>query len=489
MSTTPLAPSNAPFVHNWNAPQHRNLPDPPPSHEGYPTSAPLPLHRLHFNPLGMYELRRHLGVFQSNPNQWNSYRSRWLSADLAWFASGASEDGQHHPGGGDAFFPEFHALRASLPSRREAGNVGPNARKAFYEGIRMLLFDVATMLDRTFGSTTMIMHSVGTAVPGTPALPEYLRCSVYLPPAFIRRHPEAHQPIADIVQSYIQSVGVPTVVKWVADARARGWYLTQTGPRPHPNQLSTLVIPPPENTSSAHYIFRGRPAGIASPAASDPLPNPLPTPAPAPAPAAAPDSPASSDYGSDDGEVYSDSSLALLAAYEQIAAWQAEVEGLRSHLDSFDDISRELGLAIERERGYIEQQAGLRADIAALQAQLVSGAVRSQASLSSSRGPFTNPPLYSVSQPSTPTRNRPPLTLNAPSRGGRSLSPVKSSQELPLPATMTFLGEHGLGDYGHALRLMVRCVTPAKWYEELAGLGVDEAFRSALIDCLTEDSD
>ncbi|KAJ6518454.1 hypothetical protein DFH09DRAFT_1331938 [Mycena vulgaris] len=219
MSSTPAA---IPVAYDWNAPQHAILPTAPPSNGGYPATNPLPLHRLQFTPLGLYDLRRRIGVFSSQPSLWNPYRRCWLSADLAWFVSGVSEDNQHHPGAGDGFFPEFHALRDSLPPKNVAGDAGIIARKSFHEAIRKLIWDLATMLDRTFGSTTMIMHSAGTTMPGTPAAPEYLRCSVYLPPLFLRHHPDSHQPISEIVQLYINFVGIPTVLKWKDNAKKCG---------------------------------------------------------------------------------------------------------------------------------------------------------------------------------------------------------------------------------------------------------------------------
>jgi hypothetical protein len=145
--STALPPRNgAGFSHNWTSPFHKTLPVPPPSHAGAPADCPQELHRLLFNPLGLYDLRRRIGIFENDPAMWNTYPRRWLSADLAWFVSGASEDNQHHPGASDGFFPEFFALRDSLPSKSVGGETGPNARKGFEEAIRKLLFDVVRSL-------------------------------------------------------------------------------------------------------------------------------------------------------------------------------------------------------------------------------------------------------------------------------------------------------------------------------------------------------
>jgi hypothetical protein len=220
------------------------------------------------------------------------------------------------------------------------------------------------MWDRAYGSTTMILHTPGTTVPGAPPLPEYLRCAVYLPPSFLRFHPDAHQPIANIVQSYIESVGVPTVIKWKADASRHGWPLTWSGPAPQPNKPSDALIPAPQYSGSSHYIFRGRPALVASP------PDAPASPEPSSRAALGGESPSSTQYGSDDVHECTDDALALLSAYEEIAAWQAEVEGLRSHLDEMGDLSRLLELSTEREERYLHQQVEFRARISELEAQL-----------------------------------------------------------------------------------------------------------------------
>ena len=70
------------------------------------------------------------------------------------------------------------------------------------------------MYDRLTSGTTMIISSSGTTVPGSPIHPEYLKASVYLPPAFVAHHPDLHTHIIDIVQQYIETVGVRTVSMW-----------------------------------------------------------------------------------------------------------------------------------------------------------------------------------------------------------------------------------------------------------------------------------
>lgn len=116
------------------------------------------------------------------------------------------------------------------------------------------------MYDRLTGSTTMIVSSSGTTVPGSPVRPEYLKASVYLPPAFVSHHPDLHRPIIDIIQHYIESVGVRTVTMWAQRARRElGYSLTQIGnsqQNPHINDI------PSPDINSAHFTFLGQPYRI-----------------------------------------------------------------------------------------------------------------------------------------------------------------------------------------------------------------------------------
>ncbi|KAJ7192579.1 hypothetical protein GGX14DRAFT_594446 [Mycena pura] len=232
-----------PFVHNWGIPGI-NIPVPP-ARTGPAQDVP-PLRSLRFSPLGLYDLRRRLGVFPTEPGIFQRYRERFLTADIAWFAGGASTDGRHAtttPG----FMTEFQDLRDSLPT----GHVGSEGRRALNERIQHAIFDLTTLWDRTFGSTTMVMHVEGTTMPNTPTQPEYLRAAVYLPPGFVASQPASHAAIARIVQTFIEA-------------------LTQPGPGASPNAHTSDLIPAPA-WGSSHYRFLGRPVG-----ALDALLTPVP---------------------------------------------------------------------------------------------------------------------------------------------------------------------------------------------------------------------
>ncbi|KAJ7257421.1 hypothetical protein C8J57DRAFT_1235139 [Mycena rebaudengoi] len=113
----------------------------------------------------------------------------------------------------------------------------------------------ATLWDRLFGGTTLILHVDGTTVPNTPPLPEYLSCSMYLPPLFVADHPSHHAAIARIAQLFIESVGVPTVERWRRNANLRGWSLSQTGPVPRENSPGSILIPDPQPHSASYTVL------------------------------------------------------------------------------------------------------------------------------------------------------------------------------------------------------------------------------------------
>ncbi|KAJ7803497.1 hypothetical protein B0H13DRAFT_1931311, partial [Mycena leptocephala] len=403
-------------------------------------------------------------------------RHRFLASDIAWLASGANEDNQHDPDQ-RGFFPEFKALRDSLP----ADDNGYNSHQEFGESVRQLIWDLTTMWDRTFGSTTMILHASGTTIPGMPPRSEFLRTSVYLPLAFLQRHPDSQPAIAQIAQQFIETVGVSTVIAWAEDARAYGWRLTQSGGTFHPNSFAdNHVIPTPKPNGSSHYVFRGRAAGftIPSPANVDITPS----------------SPTSTRYGSE--EPLSPEAEALLTAMEQNSLLQSELDLLCGHLDRATDeqlsmieqltdaqreahtLSSELAAARDCEEGYIEQQRQLQGYIGSLQGR----ASESRTPVSTLRAPQSpRPPTYVSSQLSTPTRAR----ASTPSLA----SPMKTSADILLPLTTQLLEDQQLTALLNTVRIMIKHIASSKWFQEIAGWGLDDAVAEALLDLLTQDCD
>jgi hypothetical protein len=176
------------------------------------------------------------------------------------------------------------------------------------------------MYDRLSGSTTMVISSGGTTVPGTPARPEYLKADVYLPPAFVAHHPDLHCHLVNIIQHYIETVGVRTVIMWSQRARRDlGYSLTQNG-NPKTNPLVNAIPSPDYN--SAHYAFFGQPYRITE----DPSFSSLRPPSPA----------GSTDsYAHAFGEDPDPSSLIILDLQE-------ENHVLREKIDTFEQKIRDL---------------------------------------------------------------------------------------------------------------------------------------------------
>ena len=72
----------------------------------------------------------------------------------------------------------------------------------------------------------MIIHIEGANTPGAPALPEYIKANVYLPPIMMSEHPKTHPAIAEIVQTFIETIGIPTIQHWTCTGKKCGWSLS-----------------------------------------------------------------------------------------------------------------------------------------------------------------------------------------------------------------------------------------------------------------------
>ncbi|KAJ7733213.1 hypothetical protein DFH07DRAFT_968060 [Mycena maculata] len=422
-------------------------------------------------PLGIYDLHRHLGVYAHSPEIWNTYHLHFKKSCIAWLASGVSTDNQHHPSD-RRFFPELKALRDYLPIAEKEGYA---PRQEFVNDVREILFDVATILDRIIGSTALILHSEGTTRPRTPARPEFLSSTVYIPPAFLAANPEAHMDIARIVQAYIETVGVLTVNTWTTNAMRQRWPLNShlTSSLPTANYIRPeLIIPDPKQVGSSVYIFRGRPAG-----SLDATPTIAVTP---------PDPIVASPTASGDGreESYSQDVLNLITEIEHNHVLMMEIQELRGHVTFLEDslIQTQSALA-SREATHNTECAQFQRSISSLQHQhQLHRASAITSSTSVSRAPENaGPPSYaSSSQLFTPTKSR---TLNSP-RSAPAVLPSKS--EIALPLTIAYLEDLPMADL-QPVCLMIRRVAPTKWYEELATLGYEGDAVQGLLDVLTED--
>ncbi|KAJ7108829.1 hypothetical protein C8R44DRAFT_884860 [Mycena epipterygia] len=396
--------------------------------------------QLEFNPLGAYDLRRHLGVKTNEYARFNRSRQRFLASDISFLASGASEDGQHVPEG-DLFFPELIRLYGVLA----VGDPGKRARHEFNDRIRRSILDLATKWDRTYGGTTMILHVDGTTAPGTPLEPERLKAHCYLPPKFLRDHPETHHTIAFLVQTFIEQIGMPTVADWIRRAKRR-WSLNGQA------ELDELVpvtalIPSPVKPGSAHYIFPGRPWGSLPPMA--------------PAPAVAPPAVEADEFDIFDiDEITLDD--ALMDAVERTAYLEAENGDLREAIRVLEETAAESN-ATERQ---------LSAEVSRLEREL--------SIFRGSQG--MSPAPSQLRSPTTPSRTRtaPPAYAPSPFHLG-SQSTVASSDRaglaphgtpggLRVSCTRAYLARHLVMGMDDAVDLVARAVPPTLWTLELRKL-------------------
>ncbi|KAJ6521588.1 hypothetical protein B0H19DRAFT_1277664 [Mycena capillaripes] len=439
------------FHYNWGIPGI-NVPVPP-TREGHgPFERPLMFKKLKFGPLGHYDLRRRLGVQPQEPGTFQRYRERFLTSDVAWFAACASTDGKHLPQP-SGFFPEFMDLRNTLP----VGSVGSEARKLLNERLQHVVFDLATLWDRSLGGTTMVLHVEGTTVPSTPPEPEYLRATVYIPPSFVANHPTSHGAIACIAQTFIESVGVPTVQDWRDNAHRQGWSLTQTGPGASPNGLSPRLIPD-NHFGSAHYRFFGRPIG-----ALDALLGTTATPAPVPVVA----------IGDDDEDD-------LLDAIERASYAEAESA---ERLQQIHQLEQQIDILIARVAAADTLIVDLEGQLLTVRRAMSSRATPpTTPSRSQQRAPApVGPPPYS---PTTAYRRSP---FSAPSLNPRSpLATHQPDNEIQpsrqLDDLDVFIGAQNLHALAVGIRVVIRAVAPAKWHGELAAMGIDAEVIPHLID-------
>ncbi|KAF8195181.1 hypothetical protein K438DRAFT_2126985 [Mycena galopus ATCC 62051] len=173
-------------------------------------STPRPWLDLKFDPASACDLRRHLGATTDEPGRFMASLSKFLAADLGFLASDASTDGRHAVGFND-FFREFWDLCNTTRQESEdetlMNSLGASDRKIFAENVRKVLFDLATILDRAIGSTTMVLSAEGTVAPGTPPRPEYLKAHLNILPFFLAENDASKPHIATIIQMFCTCVG------------------------------------------------------------------------------------------------------------------------------------------------------------------------------------------------------------------------------------------------------------------------------------------
>lgn len=116
----------------WGVPV--DLPAPPGSGGNIP-----PWTDLKFNPLGIFNLRRRLGALPREPGVFMQHKSRFLASDIAWFAAGLHNDGQHLTSR-DTFHPLFKTAREHTGT----GEPAQKLRNKLRDSVRDLVFDTVS---------------------------------------------------------------------------------------------------------------------------------------------------------------------------------------------------------------------------------------------------------------------------------------------------------------------------------------------------------
>ncbi|PPQ69419.1 hypothetical protein CVT26_002457 [Gymnopilus dilepis] len=220
------------------------LGDPPPG------AGPVPLSwdELRFHPVGLYDLRSRL-MGSVEPSVFQRFRPNFEAAEAAWFAAGLASSLSDIPS--DEFFPELHELRRNTSTRE-----GTEIRKALRKRIRTLTFDCAALMDRAFGSTTMVIHIPGTTRPRSLLREDYIKAETYFPPHLLREDERIPRAVFDIVQKCIRDIGIPTIARYQFCA-SRYWNLPDVNhvPPPYPRQA---IQPPARPANSSIFEYNGQ---------------------------------------------------------------------------------------------------------------------------------------------------------------------------------------------------------------------------------------
>ena len=103
-----------------------------------PNAGPVPLawSSLAFHPLGLYDLRCHLGKLPKEPGIYDTYLDCFKYSDLTWFAPGLAKrpSVEINP---NNFHSEYLALRLTLPK----SSSGTEQRAALRKWLQALTFD------------------------------------------------------------------------------------------------------------------------------------------------------------------------------------------------------------------------------------------------------------------------------------------------------------------------------------------------------------
>jgi len=119
---------------NWGIPV--NIP--PPDVYG---DQPIELASLRFSQIGLYDLRRRVGVLTNSPGSYNQHQQQFDNSDLAWFSSNlSSSQALLAPGAGPfahQFHEQFRNLRQLTPSNAARLELRTRIRDSIFDEVRI----------------------------------------------------------------------------------------------------------------------------------------------------------------------------------------------------------------------------------------------------------------------------------------------------------------------------------------------------------------
>lgn len=119
------------------------------------------------------------------------------------------------------------------------------------------------MWDRVTGGTTVVMHVDGSFPPGTPRVAENVKVHVYAMPSLLQELPDTQRALAQLVQSFVESMAIPVITRWERAAANENWNLNTMVPASSHSRSTAIRIRPliPRTTGTAHFEFWGRRPG------------------------------------------------------------------------------------------------------------------------------------------------------------------------------------------------------------------------------------
>ncbi|OSC96263.1 hypothetical protein PYCCODRAFT_1429195 [Trametes coccinea BRFM310] len=201
-----------------------------------------------FSPAGIQQVADHL--LRDTAFAGNERRAKAMA--MAYFASGAHDDGQHD------YATKLHPLYRTFRHgyTEDEKHRWTDSRQDYLDA----MMDMATTWDRFTTGVTWMLHSDATRRPNAPIEPTEATIHVYAPPSIINSVPSAPFALARAVQLFVEGTVLDAMKRWDNLTNKRAW--SKAGPAansraPHPSLLPA--------SDSTHFIFRGRPADTLEP--------------------------------------------------------------------------------------------------------------------------------------------------------------------------------------------------------------------------------